>query len=181
MTRRSIAFCWIPSHVGVQGNELTDAKAVNAVTGRLTNRWYLRLNILSEHLPATDFYTFTQGFLCWESCWVEDPRGAKLRNVQTKFPPRGDSNSFAIWHINITHAWFLHNEGGPPYPVLLSFMWSSYNRPHIRVRRFLNYPSKVFLDILIIPFLNLRTHISDFLSLSKLQSFCVSSWAELLL
>lgn len=52
-----IAFCWVPSRVGVQGNKLTDAEAKSATISKMINECYLPLDILLRHLPAINFYT----------------------------------------------------------------------------------------------------------------------------
>ena len=51
---KSIQFCWIPSHVGIVGNELVDAAARRAASASCTRRL---------PLPARDFYPAAGSFV----------------------------------------------------------------------------------------------------------------------
>ena len=59
---KSIQFCWIPSLVGIVGNELADAAARRAVSASCTRRL---------PLPARDFYPAAGSFVHsqWQQLW----------------------------------------------------------------------------------------------------------------
>ena len=121
-----IALCWVPSHVGVPGNELADTAAKYAASHRVSNFPYLPPAVRLGCFPATDFYiSIRRGFLSgWQACWAEDTRGAKLRTVK---PVVGRWSSscqknrllevvlarLRLGHTNLTHG-FLMSRTDPP-------------------------------------------------------------------
>ena len=71
---KDVQFCWIPSHVGISGNELADAAARRATSVPPTRRL---------PLPARDFFPCVHRFISsrWQRSW--DAQGAsKLRSIK---------------------------------------------------------------------------------------------------
>ena len=68
----SVQFCWVPSHVGISGNEIADAAARRAAAAPCTRR-------LS--LPACDFYPVVSSLALsqWQEEWDLE-RSNKLRS-----------------------------------------------------------------------------------------------------
>ena len=58
---KEILFCWLPSHVGINGNEAADVKAKAS----------LDLEISNFKLPCTDFKPFINRYILykWQSSW----------------------------------------------------------------------------------------------------------------
>ena len=76
--KKTVHFCWVPSHVGVAGNEEVDRLASEAV------------NTKSEPLsvPATDYYSAFSKCLNsrWQTFWSSITSN-KLRTVKTSVTP----------------------------------------------------------------------------------------------
>ena len=72
--RKLVKFCWIPSHVGITGNELADAAARRAASAPCTRRF---------PLPARDFYPAVSSFAKaqWQRGW-DKLRESKLRQLK---------------------------------------------------------------------------------------------------
>ena len=76
---KSVQFCWIPSHVGIAGNELADAAARRAASVPCTRRL---------PLPARDFYPAASRLVhsLWQNLWDTRPSN-KLRNIKPVLEP----------------------------------------------------------------------------------------------
>lgn len=70
-----VTFVWVPSHVGVPGNELADTAAREAAA---------RSRVLPVKVPARDFKPIIAGFIKekWQSLWDEDD--SRFRSLKPK-------------------------------------------------------------------------------------------------
>ena len=73
LINKTVLFCWVPSHVGIRGNELDDAAAKAALNERLT----------SMILPYSDFKPLVKRFIRgkWSDFWATQINN-KLHSVQ---------------------------------------------------------------------------------------------------
>ena len=113
---KEITLCWIPSHVGILGNELADAAAKRATRTPYSRRF---------PLPAKDFYHATYAFMHrkWQHTWEELDR-SKLREIKPVLA-RWQSGSrksrieevvlcrLRIGHTYSTHGYLLCGEDQP--------------------------------------------------------------------
>ena len=115
---KSIQFCWIPSHVGITGNELADAAAKRAGCAPCTRRL---------PLPARDYYPAVKVFAQsqWQEEWESQP--CKLRELKPILKPWGSSLRrnrqeevmlcrLRIGHTYATHGHILRGEEKPVCP-----------------------------------------------------------------
>ena len=116
---KSVHFCWIPSHVGISGNELADAAARRASSVPSTRRL---------PLPARDFYPAVNAFVRnqWQLSW-DTQANNKLRELK---PTLGHWPSSArksrceevslcrlrVGHCYATHGYLLRGEDRPTCP-----------------------------------------------------------------
>lgn len=110
-----ISFCWVPSHVGIFGNERVDELARTApLLGRSS----------SLNLPVSDYYPLFKSFLYdrWQSFWTNLTRN-KLRTVKSSILPwcyphhknRRWETALArlrLGHTRLTHSHLMSNS--PP-------------------------------------------------------------------
>ena len=113
---KAVQFCWIPSHVGITGNELADAAARRAASAPCTRRF---------PLPARDFFPAVSRFVHsqWQAAWDARPRN-KLRVIKPCLR-RWESSSrrsrkeevalcrLRIGHTYGTHGYLLRGEDKP--------------------------------------------------------------------
>lgn len=115
---KTVIFCWIPSHVGIVGNELADRAARRAADAPCTRRL---------PLPARDFYPAISTFMQnkWQQLWNE--ANTKLNTIKPKLTPwpssfrksRRDEVTLCrlrIGHTLATHKYLLCGENRPMCP-----------------------------------------------------------------
>ena len=103
---KSVQFCWIPSHVGISGNELADAAERRAAAAPCTRRL---------PLPARDFYPAVKSFAMfqWQQIW-EGQCNNKLRELKPTLKSwpssyrRKRHEEVALCRLRIGHAYATH-------------------------------------------------------------------------
>lgn len=110
----NISFCWIPSHVGILGNDRADRAAKDA----------LNLSHSNFKIPYSDYKTCIKSQLnnTWQKRW-DDLDSNKLREIKPKIGPskqithnRKENTILTrlrIGHTRITHSFLLNNEIQP--------------------------------------------------------------------
>ena len=110
-----IVFCWLPSHVGIKGNEKADIAAKSALT----------LNISDLKIPFTDFKPSINTFVHnkWQMSW----NAAVFNKLHSIMPSLGEWQPnyridrkeevtlarLRIGHTFITHSFLLKGEDWP--------------------------------------------------------------------
>ena len=112
---KQICFCWLPSHVGIHGNEKADKAAKSA----------LNEDILPLKVPHTDYRCLINSYIksSWQQSWNDDTYN-KLRVVKPVLgelhPTVGVTRHeevvitrLRIGHTRLTHSYLLNREAAP--------------------------------------------------------------------
>ena len=113
--QKSVVLAWVPSHVGIQGNEKVDALAKEA----------LQMDVTNLYLPHTDYRPNINGFVKskWQELWDSFPEN-KLYRVKPTVGTWGHTapskrrddlvlSRARIGHTYLTHAYLLHGDERP--------------------------------------------------------------------
>ena len=115
--RADIVFCWLPSHIGISGNEEADKAAKDA----------LSLEVLSFKVPYNDFKPLINDFLrkVWQQSWsdpanqhnklftIKPSLGEWLPGLRTNRREEIIIARLRIGHSYITHSYLLKGEKEP--------------------------------------------------------------------
>ena len=112
---KTVHFCWIPSHIGIRGNEAADVAAKES----------LSQDIIASQVPYTDLKPHINSFIAnkWQERWSSCPDN-KLFKIKPNLGacPSGFRNSrkeevvlsrLRIGHTYFTHSYILRQEDPP--------------------------------------------------------------------
>ena len=115
IAHKTIFFCWIPSHIGIRGNEAADLAAKES----------LDFNIIASQVPYTDLKPHINSYIAnkWHERWSSCPDN-KLFKIKPTLGvwPSGFRNSrkevvvlsrLRIGHTYFTHSYILRQEDPP--------------------------------------------------------------------
>ena len=114
LSNKEIVLCWIPSHIGIQGNEMVDKQAKTSLSSEPT---YFKIPF-SNFKPSINKYILDQ----WQTSW-NTSIGNKLLEIK---PTIGEHQSafrnireevvlarLRLGHTRVTHSYLLQGEDQP--------------------------------------------------------------------
>ena len=118
---KQIVFCWVPSHIGIRGNEEADKAASEALNDDSIPQSH---KVVASDLKQDITHTFDT---LWQVQWEADTNN-KLQQVLpiikgNKIPhslPRRESSIYTrlkIGHTHLTHCYLLKGEPDPPFCI----------------------------------------------------------------
>ena len=113
--RVNVSFCWIPSHIGIEGNELADKAAKRAAS---------RGAVYNQEIPEADLKACIKRRIKqkWAESWQNISDNRKLREIQPtlkrKVPNLNRKDAIKITrlrigHTRLTHGFLLNGEDKP--------------------------------------------------------------------
>ena len=112
---KSVIYCWIPSHIGIYGNEKVDKSAKES----------LNLEVTDFKIPFNNFKPFINKYVCdkWQTLWDETPFN-KLKKIEPivnhhRLVPKLSRREeivlarLRIGHTRVTHSCLLKREERP--------------------------------------------------------------------
>ena len=113
---KHIEICWIPAHVGVQGNEEADTAAKDAI-----NKNRSQINVpVCDFIPVLKQFTFEK----WQRLWNEEHENNKLKQIKPNIGPWQSScqekrhtevvlTRLRIGHTHLTHGYLMNTPHDP--------------------------------------------------------------------
>ena len=112
---KSVIYCWIPSHIGIYGNEKVDKSAKES----------LNLEVTDFKIPFNNFKPFINKYVCdkWQTLWDETPFN-KLKEIEPivnhhRLVPKLSRREeivltrLRLGHTRVTHSCLLKREARP--------------------------------------------------------------------
>ena len=112
---KTVIYCWIPSHIGIYGNEKVDKNAKES----------LKLEVTDFKIPFNNFKPFINKYVCdkWQTLWNETPFN-KLKEIEPivnhhRLVPKLSRREeivlarLRIGHTRLTHSCLLKREERP--------------------------------------------------------------------
>ena len=112
---KSVIYCWIPSHIGIYGNEKVDKSSKES----------LNLEVTDFKIPFNNFKPFINKYVCdkWQTLWDETPFN-KLKEIEPivnhhRLVPKLSRREeivlarLRIGHTRLTHSCLLKREERP--------------------------------------------------------------------
>ena len=112
---KTVIYCWIPSHIGIYGNEKVDKNAKES----------LNLEVTDFKIPFNNFKPFINKYVCdkWQTLWNETPFN-KLKKIEPivnhhRLVPKLSRREeivlarLRIGHTRLTHSCLLKREERP--------------------------------------------------------------------
>jgi len=113
-TGKLVIFCWIPSHVGISGNEKADAEAKSALLKHIT-----KIKLPSnDFMPSIKFHCNNLWQQSWDTCVSNKLHSIQPVICQTKciISKRRDAvilSRLRIGHTRLTHSYLLSRDDVP--------------------------------------------------------------------
>ena len=155
---KNVQFCWVPAHVGIEGNELADKEAKAAT---------LIENINFHHIPLSDMKWVIRNYVKkkWQARWsspnlLNNKKYKKIRNSVDHWPSSFQSvrkievvlSRLRIGHTHVTHSFLLEGKDAPvcaqcQLPLTVEHMLVHCNRFNV-VRQRYKISNKTIEEIL---------------------------------
>ena len=113
---KSVSFCWVPAHVGIQGNELADSEAKAVITK----------DILFHYIPVSDMKSAIRKHVKkkWQERWSSLDNNRKYRSIRNSITRWSSSyqkdrrteiilSRLRIGHTHLTHKFLLEGSDAP--------------------------------------------------------------------
>ena len=115
---KSVTFCWVPAHVGIQGNEFADSEARAVIN---------RLDITFHHIPHIDMKRVIRSYITdkWQTRWsspqLTNNKYKNIRNNVKSWPSSYQADRktevilgrLRIGHTHLTHRFLLEGSSAP--------------------------------------------------------------------